>query len=440
LADNQQIQDISNLPSINNIVSGNEVQEIISSKPPAWVRRGTVFLLLVLVMVAFLSWLIQYPDIVQARGKINSINPPKQIITKNGGRLIKLFTADNQDIQKDNIIGYVESTASHNEVLRLSAILDTLQFFSNNNQLEEIPRFWNSTNQAFAHLGELQQAHQTFMQGFITFKNYLSSGFYVSKKQMLNRDLVNTRKLLQTLQQQKTLQQQDLAIAQQNYNVHDTLHNETLINDIEYRNQQSQLINKKMNIPQMAASIIGNQGQQNALQKEMMELDNQIVQQKVAFIQALNAYYSTIEEWKQNYLVKAPINGRLIYAGFLQENQLLKAGQTIGFITNESNQYFVEMLIPQNNFGKIKTGQDVLLKFPSYPSQEFGSVKGVIEYIKAIPSDSGYLAKVKLPSGLITNYKKQILFTEGLVAQAEIITEKRRLSDRFFGSIRKLIE
>jgi HlyD family secretion protein len=436
------------MPGSTNIVSGSEVQEIISSKPPGWVRWGTVFLLLVLIMVAFLSWFIQYPDIVQARGKINSINPPKQVITKNGGRLIKLFTADNQDVQKDNIIGYIESTASHDEVLRLSAILDTLQFFSNNNQLEEIPRFWNATpsvsaqagNQTFAHLGELQQAHQTFMQGFITFKNYLSSGFYVSKKQMLNRDLANTRKLLQTLQQQKILQQQDLAITQQNYNVHDTLHNETLINDIEYRNQQSQLINKKMNIPQMAASIIGNQGQQNALQKEMMELDNQIVQQKAAFIQALNAYYSTIEEWKQNYLIKAPINGKLVYAGFLQENQLLKAGQTIGFITNESNQYFVEMLIPQNNFGKVKTGQEVLLKFPSYPSQEFGSVKGVIEYIKTIPSDSGYMAKVKLPAGLITNYKKQILFTEGLVAQAEIITEKRRLSDRFFGNIRKLIE
>ncbi len=79
----------------------------------------------------------------------------------------------------------------------------------------------------------------------------------------------------------------------------------------------------------------------------------------------------------------------------------------------------------------------MLLKFPSYPPQEFGSVKGVIEYIKTIPSDSGYMAKVKLPYGLITNYKKQILFTEGLVAQAEIITEKRRLSDRFISGFKK---
>ncbi len=98
------------------------------------------------------------------------------------------------------------------------------------------------------------------------------------------------------------------------------------------------------------------------------------------------------------------------------------------------------MLIPQTNFGKVKPGQEVLLKFPSYPAQEFGSVKARIEFIKNIPSDSGYLAKVALPSGLVTNYKKKLHFTEGMIAQAEIITEKRRLSDRFIGDFKNLIK
>jgi HlyD family secretion protein len=222
--------------------------------------------------------------------------------------------------------------------------------------------------------------------------------------------------------------------------VHDTLHNETLITDIEYRNQKSQLINKKMSIPQVNSSIISNQGQQNALQKEMMELDNQIAQQKAVFIQVLNAYRNTVEDWKQKFLLLAPVSGKFVYAGFLNENQQLQAGQTIGFIINESNQYFVEMLIPQTNFGKVKPGQVVLLKFPSYPAQEFGSVKGKIDYIKSIPSDSGYLAKISLPEGLVTNYKKTILFMEGLIAQAEIITEKKRLSDRFISGFKNLIK
>ena len=147
-----------------------------------------------------------------------------------------------------------------------------------------------------------------------------------------------------------------------------------------------------------------------------------------------------VEEWKQKYLLLAPVSGKFVYTGFLQENQQLQANQVIGFITNESNQYFVEMTIPQTNFGKVKPGQDVLLKFASYPAQEFGSVKGRIEYIKNIPSDSGYLAKVSLPEVLTTNYKKTIFFTEGLTAKAEIITEKKRLSDRFMSGFRNLIK
>ncbi|HEV7782641.1 MAG TPA: hypothetical protein VGO58_15310 [Chitinophagaceae bacterium] len=421
-------------------VRSEGLREFISHRPGFLIRRGIPIFFVLLSGLAIGSYFIQYPDIITARAKINSINPPKQVIAKNGGRLLKLFKNDNQQVEQNEIIGYLESTASHDEVLRLADILDTLQSFAVENRLEQIPRFWKSTNQSFAQLGELQQSHQTFMQAYITFKDYLNTGFYVAKKQMLSRDLNNTREMQQALLQQKDLQQQDLAISVKNYNVHDTLHNETLITDLEYRNQQSQLINKKMTIPQVNASIIGNLNQQNALQKEMMELDNQISREHALFVQMLNAYRSMVEDWKQKYLLRAAVKGTLVYSGFLEENQQLQAHQVVGFITNQSDHYYVEMLIPQTNFGKVKQGQEVLLKFPSYPAREFGSVKGRIDYIKSIPSDSGYLAKVTLPEGLITNYKKKILFTEGLTAQAEIITDKRRLSDRFFTGFKSLIK
>ena len=421
-------------------IRSEEIREFISHRPGFFIRWGIPVFFFVLVAIAIGSWFIQYPDIVQARAGIKSINSPKEVIAKNGGRLVKIFIADNVEVNQGTIIGYIESVASHDEVLRLSGILDTLQYFTDNNQLEEIPRFWNSSQQFFAHLGELQQSHQNFMQGFSSFKDYLSTGFYAAKKKMLRKDLSNTKKLLESLYEQKDLQNEDIELTVQNYNVHDTLHNEALINDLDFRSQKSQLISKKMNVPQMNAAIINNQNQQNSLEKEMMEADNQVVQQKAIFIQLLNSYRSMVEEWKQKYLLIAPVNGKFVYAGFLEENQQLQANQTIGFITNESNSYFVEMLIPQTNFGKVRPGQDVLLKFPSYPSQEFGSVKGKIEYIKTIPVDSGYLAKVLLPNGLITNYKKTLFFTQGMVAQAEIITEKRRLSDRFIKGLRDLVE
>ena len=264
------------------------LREFISYRPGFLISWGIPIFFFILLGIAVVSYFIQYPDTIASQARINSINPPKELICKSNGRLVKLFKGDNEQVKQNEIIGYIESTANHTEVLKLSSMLDSLLSLALANYLEKIPVFWNAADQHFSQLGELQQSHQTFMQEFISFKDYLNSGFYPIKKQMLNRDLSNTRRMLQALQQQKQLQQQDLAITLQNYNVHDTLHNETLINDLEYRNQLSQLINKKMTEPQMTSLIIGNQNQQNTIHKEMLELDNKVSLQRAAFLQSLN--------------------------------------------------------------------------------------------------------------------------------------------------------
>jgi len=416
------------------------LRDFISYRPGVLVRWGIPLFFLVLLVLAAVSYFIRYPDIIQARARIVSVNPPKPVIAKTGGRLTRILIADNATVNAGDIIAYMESNADPAEVIRLAAVLDTLAYFADSNHLEEIPVFWQRTPQAFGHLGELQGNHQSFMQQYTSFKDYISTGYYIAKKRMLMRDLANAKRLLQTILEQKKLQEEDLALTIENYNVHDTLHREALINDLEYRGQQSQLIGKKMTIPQVRAAIISNEGQQNALVKEMMELDNSILQQKAAFVQALHTYQSQVQEWMQQYLLQAPISGTLVFAGFPEENQLLTTGQLLGYITRSADRYFVEMMIPQTGFGKVHTGQEVQLSFPGFPSREFGTVKGTIDQIKSIPTDSGYLAKVILPKGLATSYNKQINFVEGLVADASIITDQRRLSQRFMQGFRDLVK
>ncbi len=62
-------------------------------------------------------------------------------------------------------------------------------------------------------------------------------------------------------------------------------------------------------------------------------------------------------------------------------------------------------------------------------------VKGKINFISNISTDSGYLAKVILPQGLNTNYNRQIQYKDGLLAQGEIITKDMRLLQRFYQNI-----
>jgi multidrug resistance efflux pump len=416
---------------------GNEIEEIISNRLPTIVRWGTVYFLMLLLLLALICWFIQYPDLVNTRAKLTSINAPKEVITKQSGKLIKLFAKENEVIKQGAVLGYVESTASHEELINLSNTIDSLQLLVNKNAIEKILPYLNASAQ---NLGELQQSFQTFQQSFINFRNYIAGGFYLSKKIMLGKDLAFMQKLHSNLLQQKGLNVQDLALSQKTFNASQALKEDKVIAELEYRNETSKLINKKLTLPQINAAIINNESQQNEKQKEIMELENTIAQQKSIFAQALNTLKSQIDDWKKKYLLTAPIDGKIAFATFLQENQQLQANQIICFINPENAQYYAEVYIPQTNFGKVKMGQQVLLKFPAYPSAEYGSVKGKIDFITNITTDSGYLAKVTLPNGLNTSYKKQIQFREGLNAQGEIITANMRLLQRFYYNIVKQMD
>ena len=122
------------------------------------------------------------------------------------------------------------------------------------------------------------------------------------------------------------------------------------------------------------------------------------------------------------------------------ENQQLQAGQTVCFINPENLEYFTQVFIPQTNFGKISVGQTVLLKLNSYPFQEYGYVKGKIDFISNVSTDSGYLAKVIFTNGLNTTYNKQVQYRDGLTANAEIVTKDLRLLERFYYEFVKLVK
>ena len=393
------------------------------------VRWANLFFLIILAIVALACWLIRYPDVIQASAKLTSINAPKPVVSQITSKLVKLYVLENQTVQKGQILGYVESTANQAEVLKLSKDLDSVESFFYANQSERLQLYFKNR---YTQLGELQPFYQVFSQSFVTFSNYLLDGFYVKKKIILTSDMKNLEQLHANLISQKTLQQQDLALSQKTFDANELLKNNKVISDFDYRSEQSKLIVKKLTLPQINSTIISNENLQNEKQKEMLELDNTIEQQRSIFQQALYTFKSHVDDWKKKYLLIAPIEGKVAFSSFFQENQQLQANQSICFIHPENSQYFAEVVIPQANFGKVLVGQQVLLKFSSYPFQEFGSVNGKIEFISKIPTDSGYLAKVSLNRGLTTTNKRQIQYREGLTGKAEIITKDMRLLERFY--------
>ncbi len=416
-----------------NRLRSEMVQELVSKKPSFIVQYGISFFFIILCLLCLACWFIKYPDIITAKAKLTSINAPKPVIANTSGKLIKLFATEGEQTSQGTLLGYLESTASHADIIKLSKNIDSLIPSINNNKFQLLINF----NNANENLGELQQSNQVFLQALIDFRNYIANGFFLHKKTMLAKDFAYLQKMHDNLLQQKGLNQDDIDLSQKTFDANQSLKNDKVISDFDYRNEQSKLISKKLTLPQVNAALLSNEAQQNEKQKEIQELENTIAQQKSIFSQALLTFKSQIDDWKKKYMLIAPIDGKIAFATFLQENQQLQGGQTICFVNPENSTYYAEVYIPQANFGKIKMGQDVLLKFPSYPFQEYGAVKGKIDFISNISTDSGYLAKVVLPKGLSTNYDKKVQYRDGLIAQGEIITQDLRLLQRFYYNLVK---
>lgn len=413
------------------------MEEIVSDRPGFLIQWGNLFFLLILMLVGLACWFIQYPDIIQANAKLTSVNAPKPVVSLINGKLVKLNITEMQQVIKGQILGYIESTANHEQVLLVDSNLDSIQGLLDNESTDLIKKFFQGTT---IQLGELQSGYQIFSQAWLSFNNYLSGGFYLKKKAMLMNDKTNLEKLYKNLNEQKELQEQDLALVQKTFDANQSLKNEKVISDFDYRLEQSKLINKKLTLPQIKLSIISNQSQQLEKEKEILELENNIQQQTLVFQQSLNTFKSQVEDWKRKYVLIAPISGVVALTSFIQENQQLQVNQTICFINPQNSEYFAEVEIPQSNFGKVSVGQQVLLQFQSYPSQEYGSVIGKIEFISNISNENGYLAKVVFTNGLTTNYKKQVQYRDGLLANAKIVTKDMRLLERFYFNIIRQIK
>lgn len=415
----------------------SEVNEVLS-KPPTWLIRWgiTIFFFVLLLMLA-VTWFVRYPDLVRGNLKIVSQNLPKSVIAKSDGKLVKLLVTDRQLVQQGQKIAYLESTANHDEVFILSNLTDSLVSMTPNDNLSaaytiEIPTFFQ--------LGELQKSYQVFQETFTRVKSFVGNGTYLQKRKMLENDFAQLNSLQSNLNNQLQNNQKDLALAKDELESQKRLQEKGYVSKNDYRQAMSKVLGKQQGNEQMLSSMKNNMMSQNQKQQEILELDKSITEQKNALIQAMHTLKSDIEAWKQHYIAIAPTTGKVIFLTSLQENQLVKTGQELLYVLPNGEGFHGEMNIGQFNFGKVKRGQEIIVKLQSYPYEEYGTLRGQIQSISEIPKDSAYFVKVNFPKGLTTSANKTIPFRNGMTASGEIITEDKRLIERFLKEFMMVFE
>lgn len=415
-----------------------EVQELISYRPHWLIRKGNMIFLFVLLGVVAGAWFIQYPDIVNGSVRIVAVDGPKSVVTKTEGNLIKLLVQNEENVKQGQPLAYLQSIAKHEEVFELQRWIQLIEEPITKDNIEVI---LTNVFPALNNLGELQAEYENFRVQLKETSAVLQRGYYQQKKNMLTTDLTHLIQLKQNLNKQNDLLLQEYEIQKIDFNAKDYLTKEKVIAPLELNQEKGKLLLKEQGLEQLTAQLINSNAASHNKQKELLELQKFVSDQRIKFQSALLNLKSKTEDWMKRYVISAPQSGKLFYSSFIEENQLLGANAELFYVQPSSTHYYASLTAGQNGIGKVLLDQKVVIRLHGYPSEQFGYLKGKVSYISNLPNgNDSFLIKVDLPNGLVTNQNKTLFFRNSLLASGEIVAQNRTLLQRFMGKLYEIIK
>ena len=209
-------------------------------------------------------------------------------------------------------------------------------------------------------------------------------------------------------------------------------------NALDYAGQaqalQRQAIAARRGIAQLEQALRELPGQQQATQAALQRDLAQLEQERVE------------TEARGALSVNAPVTG-LVATQLVKPGQAVQAGQPLMSLLPGDGALEAELLVPSRAIGFIAPGDAVLLRYQAYPYQKFGHQRGKVSRISRSALSSGelgalvgkagqgepfYRITVKLARQAITAYGKPEALKPGMLLEADVLGEKRRLIEWVF--------
>lgn len=413
----------------------DEIQEILGT-PPGWMLRfGTVLFFLVIVLLFWLSYWIQYPEVVEHDIIISFNDPPNKLISPKSGYIDLFNKTNNQVVKKGQLLASFKSEADYKDVLYLYDELSNIKNIDANNLISL------QINENYS-VGELQNDLLQFIEMQKQYKQFISGDVSAQNKKDIQKQIT----ALENGIQYSINVRENLATQIENTQIQ--LKNEEAmvrmdrLSQAELNKTRDKYIALISNINTTEAEIKDKQFKINNLKSEMTAIklggekgrDLSVLQLKDSFI----LLKSKITQWVYTNLIISPSNGILQIT-----NNALKPGQYVNkdepmfiVIPVQSKKMKGIMNIPFAKSGKIEVNQQVLVKLKSYPSANFGILKGRVASISRV----GLELNNELISQVMVYFQGELVTTTGykisteqeLSGSARIITKQKRFIQRLF--------
>jgi multidrug resistance efflux pump len=416
------------------------VQEILGS-PPKWILAWGMTVLLLIIIVLFIgSWIFKYPDIVVSTITVTNENIPVNLVAKSTGKITGLFASDNQLVEKGRIVAVIENAAVTNDVIKLK---ESLAEYDSCNWLNEAS--YSKINFPSSSFGEIESSFSQFRSKLEDYIKFTSRDVSGKKVAGLQNQIKYYKSLIVQLKRQVALQTEDLELAKVRYKRDSGLYLQKVISQSDIEGSGMNFLEKKFTVESARTSLTNSQILQSQLEQQVLDLkldrSTKEAEYDVSLRQLLSNLKASIAKWEQEYVLISPVDGRLTFSRVWSLNQNVITGElVVTIVPSEKGDIIGILKLPVTGSGKVKKGMKVNIRFSNYPYMEFGMVIGKIEKISLAPDEKYYLAEVRFPDGLVTNYGKQLSFLGEMTGSAEVITEDMRLIQRIFNPVKSLLK
>lgn len=147
----------------------DEVQEVMGRIPSAVQRYGISIILGILILLGLLSFLIPYPQTVEADFTLMTHPAPAYIITQADGRMEYLNAENNQPVRQDDVLGVIENAARTDDVMLLRERM--LDWQGRGSRLEQLGAVFL---QKIPQLGSIQTAYAVCLSAWTNYLQHMN--------------------------------------------------------------------------------------------------------------------------------------------------------------------------------------------------------------------------------------------------------------------------
>ena len=281
-------------------------------------------ILAMVIVILFSLPLIKIPISSSSRGLVRSVQENTKISAVVSGKIIKNnLEKNNQLIQKGDTLLVVTAA-----------------------QLDTQKNLQSSQSSDFsAQLSDLQK---------------------ISRGQFGGLQTGQFQREVSAMQEKIAQVQTQLSLAQKDFDRAETLHQQGVVPKAEYDKFFYNLQGLKNQISGIREQQIAQwQAQKRETERQLRSLGSEI---------------QRIGQEQENYIITAPISGRLVDFSGIQKGNFLVQGQSIGEISPEES-LVAESLVSPKDIGFIQAGQKVKFQVDTYNYNQWGLLEGTVKEI-----------------------------------------------------------